>query len=502
MDAAEPRIVLEAERLEKRFGGIHALRGVDLRIASGRVHGLLGQNGSGKSTLLRILSGQIAPDGGRLLFAGVPTQLANPARALAAGVAIVSQELTLAPDLSVMENICLARRELRRRSHVPWRTIRRQAVEVLELLGLSVDPATPVELLRRDEQQLVEIGRAVSTDARILMLDEPTSSLTDDEVERLFSLLRTLRERGSAIVLVTQRLAEVSRVVDEVTVLRDGVVVAGSAALDGLDRRELVRLMTGASPSEQHEPHVAGTPAAGAPVLRLRGLTAPRRFEDVELAVHPGETVGLAGLTGSGRSELLASLFGGARSSGTIELAGKAYVPRTPAHAIAAGIAYVPNDRGRAGLVPDLSVGENIMLARASRGSRLRRPPRRRERAVAADALARFRIVPREPSLRVSALSGGNQQKVLLAKWLTTRPRLLLLDEPTRGVDVGAKADIHALLREQARDERVGILVSSSEADELRALCDRVLVMHRGRVVAELPGDRFTEASLLHHASR
>lgn len=494
--AARPAAVLEAAGLEKRFGGVRALRGAHLTLAPGRVHGLLGQNGSGKSTLLGILSGQLAPDAGTLRIDGRPVRLANPARALAAGVAIVSQELTLAPDLSVTENVCLARREPRRWHGVAWRAMRARTVATLDVLGLSVDPSTPVGALRPDEQQLVEIGRALSTQARILILDEPTSSLTDDEVAHLFSVLRTLRARGVAIVLVTHRTSEILELVDDVTVLRDGEVVVAGAPLGELDTAELVALMSGMRTSVEEAPTSAHRVAE--PLLRVRELRIPRVLAGVDLDVAGGEIVGVAGLTGSGRSELLAAIFGVHASTGEIRFGDDVCARLDPRRAMAAGVAYVPPDRKRQGLLLNMAVRDNVALAGTARLTRLRRPRRARERLAAGDALADVGVVGVDPERAAATLSGGNQQKVLLAKWLVTQPRLLLLDDPTRGVDAGAKAEIHQLLA-RARNEGLAILVSSSEASELRALCDRVIVLQRGRVTAQLAAADVTEASLLHH---
>jgi ABC-type sugar transport system ATPase subunit len=489
-------VAMEATGLRKRFGGVHALRGADMALASGRIHGLLGQNGSGKSTLLRILSGQIEPDAGELRVDGRPVRFRSPAQALAQGVAIVSQERALAPDLSVTENVCLARRERRRWHGVAWRDMRERATKVIASLGLSIDPDIAVGRLRPDEQQLVEIARAISTNARVLVLDEPTSSLTDDEIARLFTLLRALRERGVAIVLVTHRTSEVFDVVDEVTVLRDGAAVVAGAPLLNMDANDLVRLMTGIAPDER--PQQGAPPAGAAPLLRVRGLAIPRVLDGVDLDVAAGEVVGVAGLLGSGRSELLGAIFGAVPAHGEIRV-GDALLRPSPRRAVAAGIGYVPADRKTQGLALGMTLRDNIALARTSRRPRLLWPQRGRERAVAHDALAAFGIVASGTEQPAGTLSGGNQQKVLLAKWLSGSPRLLLLDEPTRGVDAAAKADIHRLL-DRARGEGVALLVSSSEPSELRTLCDRVLVLHRGRVAAQLAGADVTDTELLRHA--
>jgi len=492
--AAAP--ILRAERVHRRFGGVHALRGAELTVYPGEVHALVGENGSGKSTLLRIISGQLHPDDGELFLAGREGPFRSASEALRNGVATVSQETTLAPDLSIAENIFLGHRLAKRRGFVDWRGTRRAAALALERLGLALDPAQPVRRLRPDQAQMVEIARALSLDARVLILDEPTSSLTDDEVEALFAAVRRVRDGGAAVIFVSHRLHEVFALADRVTVLRDGRTV-GSAPAGELDRPTLIGLMVGgaledavaASPSTEHD----------AVVLRVRGLTRAGAFADVDLTVACGEIVGLAGLIGAGRTELLEALFALLRADGEVEVGGRSVAYRRPADAIRDGVALVPADRKRHGLVLGRSVHENLLLAVGSRGLRLRRPNPGRETAQVAAAIEQLRIRAHSPRTAVSTLSGGNQQKVLLGKWLETKPRLLMLDEPTRGVDVGAKAEIYRLLFD-ARSRGIGVLVSSSEIPELLTLCDRIVVMFRGRVAASLARAEASEALIAHHA--
>jgi ABC-type sugar transport system ATPase subunit len=341
----------------------------------------------------------------------------------------------------------------------------------------------------------VEIARALSMDARLLILDEPTSSLTDDEVETLFATVRALREDGVAVIFVSHRLNEVFGLADSVTVLRDGLDVA-SGPIAEYDSPQLIEAMVGRM-LESFEPSEGGD--AAEPVLRTQGLSYGDLLHDVDLYVGRGEVVGLAGLVGAGRTELLECLFGLRRATGTIEVGGRAVSYRRPADAMRDGLAFVPADRKRQGLVLERSVRENLLMASTSRGFRLRPHRRAREAAAVAGAIDRFAIRTRSAAAPVATLSGGNQQKVLLGKWLETEPRLLMLDEPTRGVDVGAKAEIYRLLHE-ARERDVGVLVSSSEVPELLALCDRVLVMFRGRIAAALPRDQATEARIAHYA--
>ena len=493
---AEPEPILRAEGVHKRFGGVHALRGANLAVYPGVVHGLAGENGSGKSTLLKILSGQLAADLGRISFAGATVEFSSPTDALERGIATVTQETTLVPELSVAENIFLGRRTARRFGLLDRRAMRRRAVEALARLDLSLDPELPVRRLRPDQQQMVEIARALAVDSRVLVLDEPTSSLTDDEVQALFAVVHRLRGEGVATIFVSHRIGEIFAIADRVTVLRDGVTV-GSGTTAEIDRPRLIELMVGRA-LEEATSH-GGTVAEGAPVLRMRGLTLPGAFQDVDLDVAPGEIVGLAGLVGAGRSELLESLFGLHAASGTIEVAGKRVRFRTPRHAVRAGVAFVPADRKLHGLVMQMSVRENLVMASSSGRSRMSVPSRSGELAHVGTAIAQLGIRTPTASVPVSTLSGGNQQKVVVGKWLATEPTVLMLDEPTRGVDVGAKAEIYRLLFHAAA-ERLGVLIASSENPELLTLCDRIAVMFRGRIVAILSRAEASEASIAHFA--
>jgi ABC-type sugar transport system ATPase subunit len=487
-----PEPLLVATAIRKSFGGAHALRGVDLVVRRGEVHGLAGENGSGKSTLLKVISGQVRPDAGRIDLDGHEARFTDPARAVAAGISTVTQETTIVPGLSVAENILLGRSLPRRRGHIDWRAARKRAGEVLDLLGLAIDPRSCAGDLAPDQQQMVEIARAISRDARVLILDEPTSHLPDDEVEALFRVMSVLRGAGVGIVFVSHRMKEVFAVVDRLTVLRDGQVVAGGPAAD-FDHDRLVHAMVGRKPAVVHP---TPAPAERRTALRVRGLHVPGHVHDFALDVAEGEVVGLTGLVGSGRSEVLDAVFGaGPRAAGHVEVAGEPFDHRTPARAAERGIAYVPNDRKRLGLVLDASVQTNLVMAVDAARRRLARPHRRRERAVATAAMERFGVRAASGALAVGRLSGGNQQKVVLAKWMLTDPRVLLLDEPTRGVDVGAKAEIYRLVQ-RAQADGLAIVVSSSEVPELLLLCNRIVVMHRGGVAATLDRADATEARI------
>jgi ABC-type sugar transport system ATPase subunit len=494
--AAEP--ILVAERMHKRYGGVHALRGATLSVRTGEIHALVGENGSGKSTMLKILSGQVQPDDGTITLNDARVTFRRPTEALRQGIATVTQETTLALDLSIAENVFLGHRMAK---HGPmminWRATRRRARQALDRLGLEIDPDTPVRRLRPDQQQMVEIARALSIDARVLILDEPTSSLTDDEVEALFALVRRLRDERVTTIFVSHRLHEVFDLADRVTVLRDGHSVGGGS-LEEFDPPKLIHLMVGRELEETH-PQSTGARSEHT-LLRLRSLTSPGRFDDIDLDVAPGEIVGLAGLVGAGRSELLEAVFGlHPAASGTIEVDGSPVRFRSPRQAIRGQVGFVPADRKLQGLVLEMSVRENLVMAATSRSPRLNLPRSTREGAIVDDAVSRMSIRTHSASVPVSTLSGGNQQKVVLGKWFATSPRVLMLDEPTRGVDVGAKSEIYRLLVEAAGNG-IAILVSSSEIPELLHLCDRIDVMFRGRIVVSLPREEATEARIAHFA--
>lgn len=484
--------------IHKRFGGVRALRGADLTLPQGgAVYSLMGENGSGKSTLLGILSGQLRPDAGSIFLGGEPVAFANPAQAVAWGIAMVSQEVAVAPDLSVAENILLGRRLVRGPGGIDWGRTRARAAEVLEGLGLDLDLETPVRRLRADQRQMVEIARAASMNARVLILDEPTSSLTDDEVQRLFAAIRRMTDRGVAVIFVSHRIPEVLKIADHIIVLRDGRSVSSGPASE-YDGDSLVDAMVGRPGARVVVPHAPLTEStAERPAeLELRGVSVGNAVRDVTLSVRAGEIVGLAGLVGAGRSELLEAIFGlRPITAGSVALGGEPLAARSPLQAIELGLGYLPPDRKTQGLVLPLSVKENLTMVSSLDRRRL---------SVVRDGVYARQVREAVEAMRISApsldapvgtLSGGNQQKVALAKWLAAGTRVLLMDEPTRGVDVAAKGEIHELLR-RATNRGLALLVSSSENDELLALCDHILVMFRGSVVARLSAAHATEATI------
>ncbi|HLT61028.1 MAG TPA: sugar ABC transporter ATP-binding protein, partial [Microlunatus sp.] len=502
------RPLVELRGITKRFGGVVACRGIDLEVRAGEVHALLGENGAGKSTCMNILSGVITDFEGSLLVAGRPARFGGPADAQAAGIAIIHQELDLVGDLSVAENMFLGRELRTRLRTVDLRAMRAAAERQLERLGVRLDVRRSVRSLRVGERQLVEIARALLLDAAVLIMDEPTASLADAEVRQLFAVIDTLRRDGVGIVYISHRMEEIETVADRATVLRNGSV-AGSVDDPARSREQIITMMVGSRQSalfgtEQHRPQ----PADAVSVLQVQGLRYRRRWpvpgrtdpDGIDLAVRPGEIVGLAGLMGAGRTELLETLYGaatGGRVAGTISMAGRRYRPAGPARALRNRIAFVPEDRRGSGLVLEHSVQQNLILAALAKVTRLGVVLGRRERRTVRDQLAAMAIRAAGPRVPVGTLSGGNQQKVVFGRQLLTEPRLLLLDEPTRGVDIGAKAEIYRLLRRLA-DQGTAILLASSELPELTGVCDRILVLRRGRVAAELPGHADHDQILAH----
>jgi ABC-type sugar transport system ATPase subunit len=479
--------------VSKRFPGAQALTDVSFEISAGACHALCGENGAGKSTLGKIIAGIHQPDGGRLLINGAEVHFTGPRDALAAGVGMVHQELAFCDNLSVAENLTLS--DLPARAGIVDReAMRRRAEEMLAETGTELDVTREFGKLAIGQRQMVQIAAAVGGGARIIVFDEPTSSLSQAEAERLFALIERLKARGVTCIYVSHRMPEIFRLCDAVTILRDGRHVA-TRPTASLTESDLVQMMIGRPLAEYFGRHSAA--GVGDEALRVEGLTVPGKFEDVSFSVRAGEIVGLAGLMGAGRSEVAAALFGLEQPSrGRILLRGTPVEVRSPAHAIALGIGFVPEDRKRQGLVLSASGLHNTSLPILGRLSRFRWILRERERSVAREYFDRLRV--RTPSLdaTVAGLSGGNQQKIVLAKWLAASSQILILDEPTRGVDVGAKAEIHALIGELAA-RGTAILVISSELPEVISLSDRIVVLRGGRVAGELARREATEDAVL-----
>ena len=481
------------DRVTKRFPGVVALENVSFEIAAGSCHALCGENGAGKSTLGKILAGIYTPDAGGAVIDGRPVRFAGPTEALAAGVAMVHQELAFCENLSVAENLSLGSLP-NRGGFVSFREMRRRATDMLADIAPSIDVDRPVGDLTIGQQQMLQIAAAIAHGARIIIFDEPTSSLSQHEAQRLYELIGRLRQRQVTCIYISHRLDEIFLLCDRVTVLRDGRLVA-TEPVASVDRSALVEMMIGRRLEEYFPTHVHGEP--GAEMLRVDGLSSPAGFTDVSFSVRAGEVVGFAGLVGAGRSEVARAVFGlDPDASGQVLVQGKRADGRTPAKAVALGIGLVPEDRKRQGLVLSMSVLENGTLSILSRLGRLGFITSTAERRAVGPYFDRLRV--RAPRLDVpaAALSGGNQQKIVLTKWLAAECPLLIFDEPTRGVDVGAKAEIHALIDELATAGSAIILISS-ELPEILHLSTRILVFRAGRIVGELTRGAATQDTLI-----
>ncbi len=475
-------VLLETTAIAKSFAGVQALRGVSFDVRAGEVHALVGENGAGKSTLIKIMTGAEAADSGTIAIGGHPVAHMAPHTSRLLGIAAIYQQPALFPDLSIAENIGLAVESGHVWRRVDWTARRRHAALVLERVGADLDPNRLVGTLTMPEQQIVEIAKALGTEAKVLIMDEPTASQGEREVQRLLDLVARLRAQGTGIIYISHRLEEVLAIADRITVLRDGESVATRPTGD-MTRDELIRLMVGRGidSAAASAPHGSGDDVA----LELRGVShRATGVHDVSLALRRGEILGLAGLVGSGRTQLAEVVFGlTPADSGEILIDGRAVRIASVAQAIALGIGYLPEDRRRHGVIPEMSVAHNTTLATLSRVSRHGLISRSAEFDLARTYIEQFRIKTPSPSTPTESLSGGNQQKVALARWLSVGPSVLILDEPTQGVNVGAKAEIHALVRELARGG-LAILMISSELEEVLGLANRTAVMRKGTVAA------------------
>ena len=491
--------LLELRDVHKSFDAVRALRGVSLELLPGEVHGLAGENGAGKSTVVRIIGGEHQPDAGELLLDGEPRRFTGPREAQQHGIAVIHQEPSQFPDLTVAENVFMGRQPLRAGRRIDRAAMRRRTAELFDSLGVPIDPDRVTRGLSIADQQIIEIAKALAAQARIIVMDEPTAALSTVEAERLFRVARRLAEGGAALLFISHRLEELEALCQRVTVLRDGALVTTSPMAD-LDRDGLVRSMVGRAVEQLFPDRVAADGAAD-PALTVEGLTRTGVFHDVSFDVRRGEIVGLAGLVGSGRSEVARAIFGvDGRDRGTVLVGGRALRAGDPRAAIAAGVAMVPEDRREQGLILDLSIERNATLPRLRAASRWGVMSRARERAVAGEWATRLGVRFRRLTDPVATLSGGNQQKVVLGKWLATEPTVLIVDEPTRGIDVGAKVEVHALLADLAA-QGIAVLMISSELSEVLGMADRVLVMHEGRLAAELAGSAATEEAVMHAAT-
>ncbi|MGI4983030.1 MAG: sugar ABC transporter ATP-binding protein [Janthinobacterium lividum] len=498
---AAPRAIplLELRSIAKSFGQVEAIKDVSLSIHAGRVHTLLGENGAGKSTLMKILAGVHAPSRGEILFNGQPANFANPAAAKRAGIATIYQELSLAANLAVAENI-YAGHEPRRFGVVDFRALYARAQALLDELGIDIGVHEPVARLSMAQRQLVEIAKALSQPASLVIMDEPTSSLSDREADILFHIVGKLTCRGCAVVYISHRMDEIMRISDDISVMRDGRYIAT------VDKRQttihdLIAMMVGREMADAYPRRERPFEPPSRPLLSVRHLNVPGKFVDISFDVHAGEVLGFFGLIGAGRSDVMQALFGIRRAQGEIAMDGRPLRLRHPRDAIRAGIGFVTEDRKHQGLVLMHSIAHNVTMASfMSEGSRFGILSRKFEREQADLAIAQMKIRAAGPHQAVGQLSGGNQQKVVFSKWLALKPRLLILDEPTRGVDVGAKFEIYSVIRELAAAGTAVILVSS-ELPEALAMSDRLIVMREKRIVQQIDAAGLTQETVMAHAT-
>ena len=488
---------LAAHGIAKSYGGVAALKGVSLEIAPGEIHGLVGANGAGKSTFIKILAGLVRPDGGMIRVEGHDADIHSPDQATTLGMSFIHQELAFVPGMTVLENLMLGVPKPQRFGMVDWAAVEVSVAPLVRRLGIRSDLHAPVRGLSAAENWLISICRALVRKARLIVMDEPTASLSDAEAERLFAIIRDLAASGVAVLYVSHRLDEILGLCGRVTVFRDGQLAATFRRSD-LNRDRLVTAIVGHAPeqtSAQTTPKLANTP-----MLSVANLRRQPSVRDVSFSVHPGEVLGFGGLIGAGRTELARLIFGADRcDNGTMLLDGAAYKPRSPVQAVKAGIGYVPEERRADGLLLTKTIAFNLSLANLDKvifGPMLPLISIKARSNLALETIRALAIKATGPQHPVGRLSGGNQQKVVIGRWLNRKPKLLILDEPTRGVDIGARAEIHRLVREMARDG-MAVIAISSEPDELPELCDRVLVMAEGRIVKELKGTDVTRKAII-----
>ncbi|MGE5373844.1 MAG: sugar ABC transporter ATP-binding protein [Bacteroidota bacterium] len=490
--------ILELKNISKSFSGVEVLHRVSFALRPGEVHALLGENGAGKSTLVKVITGVHQPDGGEVLLDGNPVHFRDTWETRQAGITAIYQELSLFPDLNVAENIFVGYQPLAAGGRIDWRKLYKQAGDLLNSLGVHLDLKQKARSLSIAQQQMVEIARAFSLNARILIMDEPTSSLTLNEVADLFRLVRRLREEGKAIIFISHRLEELFEIADRVTVLRDGTYV-DTRSMNDVTRDDLIRMMVGRTISNLFPKQDV---KAGEVILQVENLTRAGSFRDISFELRKGEILGMAGLVGAGRTNVARAIFGvEPATGGRIKIDGREVNVTSPRQAIGLGLAYVPEDRQLHGLIPAMHITSNISLPMLREYARSGWMNFKTERKASFDAARQMEVRASNIWQKARELSGGNQQKVVLAKWLATQPRILILDEPTRGIDVGTKAAVHALMSKLA-SEGMAILMISSELPEVLGMSDRILVMHEGHMTAQFTRAEATQEKIIAAATQ
>lgn len=495
--AGEAAPVLRLSGITKTFPGVKALDQVSLELYPGQVTALVGENGAGKSTIVKVLTGIYQPDGGEIRIDGDAARFPSALHATAAGITAIHQETVLFDELTVAENIFIGHAPRTRFGLIDWPRIRRQATAILDRIDARIDPMTPLRELGIANKHLVAIARALSVEARVVIMDEPTAALSQKEIEELYELVERLKAEGRAILFISHKFDEIFRIADRFTVFRDGQHV-GSGLIADVNESELVRMMVGRSvdqifPEREHAP--------GDEVLKVVGYAHPTEFNDIGFTLHRGEILGFYGLVGAGRSELMQALFGITKpSKGVVRIDGNIRVIRSPAEAISSGIVYVPEDRGKQGAITGLPIFQNVTLPSLSQTSRNGFLRLSEEFTLAREYTQRLDLRAAALDQNVGNLSGGNQQKVVIAKWLATKPRVIILDEPTKGIDIGSKAAVHAFMAELAA-QGLAVIMVSSEIPEILGMSDRVIVMREGLIAAELSGDDLTPETLVRHAA-
>ena len=489
--------ILQMDGIHKSFPGVHALSGVQLSVRPGTVHGVMGENGAGKSTLMKVAIGIYRPDAGTIRLRGQPVTFESVHDALTQGIAMIHQELSPLPYMTVAQNIFLGREMKNRLGLIDHRALDREAAVILAELKINLKPRQVMGQLSVAQMQLVELAAAVSRKADLIIMDEPTSALTEKEVAHLFTIIKGLKERGVAVIYITHKMDEVFAITDEVSVYRDGELVGHEQTAD-LTREKLIKMMVGRSIDQFFQKESA---QFGSPILEVEGLTRQGYFRDISFSIREGEILGVAGLIGAGRTEVMEALFGVTpRQGGTVKIRGKKAKIDSPTDAIRHGMAFLTEDRKRSGLYLNLSVRDNIIMPSLRNNLNALFLRHRALRKLCMDAVGTLRI--KTPSLdqQVMYLSGGNQQKVLVSRWLATVPSILILDEPTRGIDVATKSEIYKIMSNLAREGKAIILISS-EMPEILAMSDRIMVMHEGRKVGEISRAEATQEKILHMAT-